>query len=84
MSNRRTISIWVVLIAVSVALVAADRQARGLVDDVGKLWHNVFNNGFDSIQEATLRQVGTFVKLQNRCQIKVKRVLIEKCSFHGR
>jgi hypothetical protein len=60
MSNRRTISIWVVLIAVSVALVAADRQARGLVDDVGKLWHNVFNNGFDSIQEATLRQVRTF------------------------
>jgi len=49
-------SICSVVIAAVLALAAADRKTRGLVDNVGKLWSNVFNTGFDQFQEATMRQ----------------------------
>jgi hypothetical protein len=52
--NRWTICA-LVLVAASAA--SGERQTRGLVDDVGKMWSNVFNTGIDSFQQATMREV---------------------------
>jgi hypothetical protein len=53
---------WIVVV-LAVAAASGDlaeagheRQTRGLADDMGKMWRNVFT-GFDQIQEATMRQV---------------------------
>ena len=56
MTNRWSIGLLV--LGSILALAAGDgRRTRGLVDDVGKLWSNVFNTGLDQFQEATMRQV---------------------------
>ena len=56
MTNRWSIGLLV--LGSILALAAGDgRRTRGLVDDVGKLWSNVFNSGLDQFQEATMRQV---------------------------
>ena len=56
MLNRWTI-LTVTCLAIGVVLATPDRKARGLIDDVGKMWSNVFNTGIDQFQEASNRQV---------------------------
>lgn len=43
---------WTIF-AISLALLAtveSNRQARGLVDEAGKMWHNIFSSGMDNFQ----------------------------------
>jgi len=54
-----TMNRWTIftLVLVAAAMASGERKTRGLVDEVGKMWSNVFNTGIDSFQQATMREV---------------------------
>ena len=67
MTSRWSICLTL-LFGSALALAAGERHTRGLADDVGHLFKNVFNTGLDQFQEATMRQVRGSLKCDQICR----------------
>jgi len=57
-SSKMASNCWTIFATFLALLVTVEshRQARGLVDEAGKVWHNIFSSGMDNFQAAASRQ----------------------------